>query len=71
MAFVGLDNYVIIAMTVGGSKASDIKLVLLQPQPRTCIISFLAGSILRDEEPIDDAVRELHEETCLVLTMTI
>jgi 8-oxo-dGTP pyrophosphatase MutT (NUDIX family) len=48
---------------VGGTKLSDVKLVL-QREPRTGKSWFPAGSVLPSEEP----VRELHEETGLTLT---
>jgi 8-oxo-dGTP pyrophosphatase MutT (NUDIX family) len=67
MAFVGLGHYVVVVLNVGGSKASDIKLVLWQ-EPRTNKIWFLANSILPNEERVDVVVRELLEETGLSLT---
>jgi 8-oxo-dGTP pyrophosphatase MutT (NUDIX family) len=44
-----------------------VKLVL-QREPRSGETWFPGGSILSNEEPVDAAVRELHEETGLVLT---
>jgi ADP-ribose pyrophosphatase YjhB (NUDIX family) len=52
---------------VGGTKLPDVKLVL-QREPRSGKTWFPAGSILPNEEPVDATVRELHEETGLVLT---
>jgi 8-oxo-dGTP pyrophosphatase MutT (NUDIX family) len=67
MASVGHYNYVVVVLTViGGSKASDIKLVL-QRELRTSKTWFHAGSILPYEEHVDAAVRKLHEETGLSL----
>jgi 8-oxo-dGTP pyrophosphatase MutT (NUDIX family) len=40
---------------------------MLQREPRTCKTWFLAGSILPNEAHVDDAVRELLEETGLTL----
>jgi 8-oxo-dGTP pyrophosphatase MutT (NUDIX family) len=67
MASVGPGRYVVVLFHVGGTKLSDIKLVL-QREPRSCKTWFPAGSISTDEEPIDAAVRELHEESGLILT---
>jgi hypothetical protein len=59
----------VVARHVGGSKASDIKLVL-QREPRTGKPYFLVGSILLDEAPVDNAVVcELFEETGLTMTV--
>jgi 8-oxo-dGTP pyrophosphatase MutT (NUDIX family) len=66
MASVGPGNYVLIVVTIGGSKASYIKLV--PREPRTGKTWFPAGSVLPYEEHVDAAVHELHEETCLILT---
>jgi 8-oxo-dGTP pyrophosphatase MutT (NUDIX family) len=52
---------------VGGTKPSDLKLIL-QREPRSGKTWFPAGSVLSNEEHVDAAVRELHEETGLVLT---
>jgi 8-oxo-dGTP pyrophosphatase MutT (NUDIX family) len=68
MASVGLGHYVVVVLHVGGSKASDIKLVL-QREPRTGKTWFLAGSILPIEELVDVDIRELLEETGLALTL--
>jgi 8-oxo-dGTP pyrophosphatase MutT (NUDIX family) len=57
----------VLVIHVGGTKPSDLKLVL-QREPRSGKTWFPAGSILPNEEPVDVAVRELHEETGLVLT---
>jgi ADP-ribose pyrophosphatase YjhB (NUDIX family) len=67
MAYVGLGNYVVVVMPVGGSKASEIKLVL-QREPRSGETWFLVGSILRNDEHVDAAVRDLLEETGHTLT---
>jgi 8-oxo-dGTP pyrophosphatase MutT (NUDIX family) len=64
MASLGPGNYVVILLNVGGSNASYIKLVL-QREPRTNKTWFLAGSILPNEEHVDAAARELHEEHAL------
>jgi 8-oxo-dGTP pyrophosphatase MutT (NUDIX family) len=68
MAFVGLGHYVVVVLHVGGSKISDIKLALPR-EPRYGKTWFPAGSILPNEEPVDVDVRELHEETCFLLTL--
>jgi hypothetical protein len=47
MAYVGLGDYVLIVLHVGGSKASYIKLVL-QRKPHTSKTLFLAGFILHN-----------------------
>jgi 8-oxo-dGTP pyrophosphatase MutT (NUDIX family) len=47
-----------VALHVGGYKASDIKLVLRR-EPRTCKTWFHAGSILPNEEHVDAVIREL------------
>jgi ADP-ribose pyrophosphatase YjhB (NUDIX family) len=67
MAFVGLGRYVVVVIHVGGTKLSNVKLVL-QREPRTCKTWFPAGSVTANEEHVDDAVREFHEETGLTLT---
>jgi 8-oxo-dGTP pyrophosphatase MutT (NUDIX family) len=67
MAHVGPGHYVMVVMHVGGSKASDIKLVL-QREPRIGKTWFPSGSILPNEEHVNAAIRELHEETRLILT---
>jgi 8-oxo-dGTP pyrophosphatase MutT (NUDIX family) len=54
-------------LTIGGSLASDIKLVLRR-EPRTSKNWFLVGSILPNEEHVDATVRELLEEIALTLT---
>jgi ADP-ribose pyrophosphatase YjhB (NUDIX family) len=68
MAFVGHSRYVVVALHVGGSKASDIKLVL-QREPRFGKTWFSTSSILPNEEHADDGVRELHEEMGLMRTL--
>jgi 8-oxo-dGTP pyrophosphatase MutT (NUDIX family) len=67
MASVGPGRYVVVVLHVGGTKRSDVKLVL-QREPRTGKTWFPAGSVAANEDPIDAAVRELHEETGLILT---
>jgi 8-oxo-dGTP pyrophosphatase MutT (NUDIX family) len=67
MASVEHGHYVVVVLHVGGSKASDIKLVL-QREPRNGKTLFPVGSILPNEEHVDVDVRELHEETGLTLT---
>jgi ADP-ribose pyrophosphatase YjhB (NUDIX family) len=67
MAYVGRGRYVVVVLHVGGTKLSDIKLVL-QREPRTCKTWFPAGSTTANEELVDAAVRELHEEASLILT---
>jgi 8-oxo-dGTP pyrophosphatase MutT (NUDIX family) len=67
MASVGPGRYVVLAIHVGGTKLSIIKLVL-QREPRTGKTWFPAGSVAGNEELVDAAVRELHEETGLTLT---
>jgi ADP-ribose pyrophosphatase YjhB (NUDIX family) len=52
---------------VGGSSASDIQHVL-QREPRIGTTWVLVGSILPNEEHVDVAVHDLHEETGLILT---
>jgi hypothetical protein len=68
MASLGHSNYVVILLTIGGSKAYDIKLVL-EREPRIGETWLLIGPILPNEEPIDVVVHELHEETSLTLTL--
>jgi ADP-ribose pyrophosphatase YjhB (NUDIX family) len=67
MASLGPGHYVVLVIHVGGTKPSDLKLVL-QREPRSGKTWFPAGSILPNKEHVDVAVRELHEETGLVLT---
>jgi hypothetical protein len=54
MASLGPGNYVVVVLHVGGSKASDIKLVL-QREPRIGKTLFIVGSILPNEEFVDAA----------------
>jgi 8-oxo-dGTP pyrophosphatase MutT (NUDIX family) len=67
MASIGSGHYVVVVIHVGGTKLSDVKLVL-QREPRTGKTWFPAGSVLPNEEHVDAAIRELHEETGLTLT---
>jgi ADP-ribose pyrophosphatase YjhB (NUDIX family) len=67
MASVGARRYVVVVLHVGGTNLSDIKLVL-QREPRSSKTWFPAGSVTANEEHVDAAVRELHEETCFILT---
>jgi ADP-ribose pyrophosphatase YjhB (NUDIX family) len=67
MAFVGPGRYVVVVLHVGGTKVADVKLVL-QREPRCGRTWFPAGSVTTNEEPVDAAVRELHEEIGLILT---
>ena len=60
-------RYVVVVLHVGGTKLSDIRLVL-QREPRSGKTWLPAGSFTTNEEPVDAAVRELHEETGLILT---
>jgi hypothetical protein len=68
MAYVGLGNYVVVVLHVGGSKASYIKLVLKRERcsGKTW---FPAGSCLPKEEHVDGAFRELFAENGLILTV--
>jgi 8-oxo-dGTP pyrophosphatase MutT (NUDIX family) len=68
MASVGPNNYAVVVRHVGGSKASDIKLVL-QRDPRTGKTLFHVGSILPNEEHVDAIIRELFEKTGLAMTV--
>jgi 8-oxo-dGTP pyrophosphatase MutT (NUDIX family) len=67
MASVGPGRYVVVVLHVGGTKLSDVKLVL-QREPRTGKTWFPAGSVTANEEHVEAAVRELREETGLTLT---
>jgi 8-oxo-dGTP pyrophosphatase MutT (NUDIX family) len=67
MASVGPGRYVVVVIHVGGTKLSNVKLVL-QREPRTGKTWFPTGSVTANEEPVDAAVHELHEETGLALT---
>jgi 8-oxo-dGTP pyrophosphatase MutT (NUDIX family) len=58
----------VVVMPIGGSKASNIILVLYR-EPRSRKTWFLAGSILPNEELVNVAVRELFEENGLSLTV--
>jgi ADP-ribose pyrophosphatase YjhB (NUDIX family) len=67
MASVGPGRYVVVVIHVGGTKLSNAKLVLKR-EPRTGKTWFPAGFVTANEEHVDAAVRELHEETGLTLT---
>jgi 8-oxo-dGTP pyrophosphatase MutT (NUDIX family) len=67
MTSIGPGRYVVVVLHVGGTKLSHVKLVL-QREPRTGKTWFLVGSFTSNEEHVDAAVRELHEETGLILT---
>jgi 8-oxo-dGTP pyrophosphatase MutT (NUDIX family) len=67
MASFGPERYLVVVLHVGGTKLSDVKLVL-QREPRYGKTCFPAGSFTANEEHVDVAVRELHEETGLILT---
>jgi 8-oxo-dGTP pyrophosphatase MutT (NUDIX family) len=67
MACVGPRRCVVVVIHVGGTKLSNVKLVL-QCEPRTGNTWFPAGSITTNEEHVHAAVRELHEETGRTLT---
>jgi ADP-ribose pyrophosphatase YjhB (NUDIX family) len=67
MASLGPGHYVVLVIHVGGTKPSDLKLIL-QREPCSGITWFPAGFVLPNEEHVDAVVRELHEETGLVLT---
>jgi hypothetical protein len=58
---------VVVVLHVGGTKLSDIKLVL-QREPRSGKTWFRAGSVSANGEHVEDAVRDLHKETRLILT---
>jgi 8-oxo-dGTP pyrophosphatase MutT (NUDIX family) len=67
MGFVGPGRYVVVVIHVGGTKQSNVKLVL-QREPRTGKTWFPAGSVTTNNEHVDAAVCELHEEIGLTLT---
>jgi 8-oxo-dGTP pyrophosphatase MutT (NUDIX family) len=67
MASFGPGRYMVVVICVGGTKLSNAKLVL-QREPRTGKTWFPAGSVTANEEHVDAAVRELHEETGLTST---
>jgi 8-oxo-dGTP pyrophosphatase MutT (NUDIX family) len=67
MASVGPGRYVVVVIHVGGNELLNVKLVL-QREPRTGKTWFPAGHVTTNEEHVDAAVRELHEETGLTLT---
>jgi hypothetical protein len=66
MASVGHGRYVVVVLHVGETKLSDVKLVL-QREPRSRKTWFPARSISANAWHVDAAVRELHEEICLIL----
>jgi ADP-ribose pyrophosphatase YjhB (NUDIX family) len=59
---------VVVVLYVGGTKLSDIKRVL-QREPRSGKTWFPCGFVSANEGLVDAAVRELHEEFCLILTL--
>jgi 8-oxo-dGTP pyrophosphatase MutT (NUDIX family) len=67
MTSVGHGRCLVVVLHVGGSKLADVKLVL-QREPRSGKTRFPVGSISSQEEHVDAAIRELHEETGLILT---
>jgi 8-oxo-dGTP pyrophosphatase MutT (NUDIX family) len=67
MASLGPGHYVVVVIHVGGTKLSNVKLVL-QREPRTGKTWFPLGYVAANEEPVDAAVRELHEKTGITLT---
>jgi hypothetical protein len=52
MAPVGPGRYVVVVLHVGGTKLSDIKLVL-QREPRSSKAWFPVGSVTDNEEPVE------------------
>jgi 8-oxo-dGTP pyrophosphatase MutT (NUDIX family) len=68
MAYVGPRGYVVVVLHVGGTKLTDVKLVL-QREPSSGKAWFLVGSTSSNEEHVDAIVREMHEETGLILTL--
>jgi ADP-ribose pyrophosphatase YjhB (NUDIX family) len=68
MVSLGSRNYVVFKLPIGGTKISNIK-VVLQREPRTGITWFSIRFVLPNKEPVDAAVHELFEETCLTLTI--
>jgi 8-oxo-dGTP pyrophosphatase MutT (NUDIX family) len=67
MASVRPGRYVVVVLHVGGTKLSDVKLVL-QCEPRIGKTWFPVGYVTANEEHVDADVRELYEETGLILT---
>jgi ADP-ribose pyrophosphatase YjhB (NUDIX family) len=67
MVSLGPGHYVVLVIQVGGTKSLDSKLIF-QREPRSGKTWFPVGSILPNEEYVDAVVRELHEETGLILT---
>jgi hypothetical protein len=67
MAHVGPGRYVVVVLHVSGSKLADCNVVLPR-EPRLGKTWFRACSILSNEEHVNAAIRELHEETGLILT---
>jgi ADP-ribose pyrophosphatase YjhB (NUDIX family) len=63
MASIGPRRYVTVVIRVGGTKLSNVNLVL-QREPRTGNTWFPAGSVTANEEHVDAAVRELHDVRC-------
>jgi 8-oxo-dGTP pyrophosphatase MutT (NUDIX family) len=56
MASVGHGRYVVVVLHVGGTKLSNVKLVI-QREPRTGKTWFPGGSVTANEERVDAAVR--------------
>jgi hypothetical protein len=56
MTFFGPDNYVVVVLPLGGSKAYVTKLVL-QLEPRSGRTWFPVGLILPNEALVDVAIR--------------
>jgi hypothetical protein len=57
----------VVVLHVGGTKLSDTKLVF-QREPRFGKTWFPVRSVTANEEHVDAAVRELHEESGRILT---
>jgi hypothetical protein len=70
MALVGHGRFVVVLSHVGGSKLSDIKLVL-QREPSSRKTWCLAGSTSSNAERVDAFVRDLHEDTGIILTLDV
>jgi ADP-ribose pyrophosphatase YjhB (NUDIX family) len=68
MASLGPGSDDVVVLRVVGSKAPDIKLVE-QREPRNGKIWFHAHSLMPNKAPVDAAVRELFDKTCLTITI--